>query len=540
MRNICDMNVFLRVLCGSVLTIHTAATGGRMKSLVIHISFVFVFVFLLSPWVSIASAKEENEEHKESHVKLSPQSEVCIGCHKRYTPGIVEDWLTSRHSKTRPGEALKKPALERRISAEVVDESHSKYVVGCYECHSLNPGNHKDNFEHMGFRINVVVSPNDCKTCHPVEVKQYVGSKKFNAIGNLMANPVYHTLVKTITGVKKIDKGKILSDNPSEDTLRETCLGCHGTKVEVKGMKKLNTKIGELTVPDLTNWPNQGVGRVNPDGSLGACTACHPRHGFLIEVARRPYTCSQCHEEPDVPAYDVYEESKHGNIYASMGKSWDFKNVPWRVGEDFKTPTCAACHNSLLVSPDGSIIAERTHDFGSRLWVRLFGLIYSHPQPKSGDTTIIKNKDGLPLPVTFSGELAGDFLIDKSEQGKRQKRMKDVCNGCHNTDWINGHFAKLESTIKETDKMVLAATGLVSEAWEKGIEDRKNPFDETIEQMWIRQWLFYSNSIRYSSAMSGAPDYAAFKNGWWYLSENLQHMKDWIELKNKAREAAPK
>ena len=31
--------------------------------------------------------------------------------------------------------------------------------------------------------------------------------------------------------------------------------------------------------------------------------------------------------------------------------------------------------------------------------------------------------------------------------------------------------------------------------------------------------------------MTGAPDYTAFKNGWWDLSENLQHMKDWMELK---------
>lgn len=79
--------------------------------------------------------------------------------------------------------------------------------------------------------------------------------------------------------------------------------------------------------------------------------------------------------------------------------------------------------------------------------------------------------------------------------------------------------------------MTLTATKLISDVWAKGIEDKANPFDETVEQMWIRQWLFYSNSIRYSSAMTGAPDYTSFKNGWWYLSENLQHMKDWIEFK---------
>jgi len=32
--------------------------------------------------------------------------------------------------------------------------------------------------------------------------------------------------------------------------------------------------------------------------------------------------------------------------------------------------------------------------------------------------------------------------------------------------------------------------------------------------------------------MSG-PDYAAFKNGWFDLSKNLQEMKNFIELKGK-------
>jgi hypothetical protein len=33
--------------------------------------------------------------------------------------------------------------------------------------------------------------------------------------------------------------------------------------------------------------------------------------------------------------------------------------------------------------------------------------------------------------------------------------------------------------------------------------------------------------------MTGAPDYATFKNGWWYLNENLEHIKDWLEFKKK-------
>jgi hypothetical protein len=485
-----------------------------------------VFLIMLFPSGIILSAP------------LSPQTQTCIACHNASTPGIVQDWLTSRHSKTTPAEALKKPFLEKRISTDNPPQGLMEYAVGCYECHSQNPENHKDNFGHFGLRINVIVTPDDCKTCHPLEVKQFTGSKKYHAVKNLLENPLYKTLVSTVTGVRIIDKGEIISNKPTDSTLQETCLGCHGTKVQSKGIKNVTTKSGEIAVPDLTNWPNQGVGRENPDGSLGACTSCHPRHAFSIEVARKPYTCSQCHLEPDVPAWNVYHESKHGGILLSKYHEWSFDSVPWVMGKDFQTPSCATCHNSLLVSPKGDVVVERTHDFGSRLWVRLFGLIYSHPQPKSGNTTLIKNKNDLPLPTTFLGEPASGYLIDKAAQEKRLAVMKNICKSCHSTDWVNGHFSKLENTIRETDEMTLAATKLILSAWEKGIQDNSNPFDEEIEQMWTRQWLFYSNSIRYASAMTGAPDYTAFKNGWWYLNENLQHMKDFIELKEKKKNSA--
>jgi cytochrome c553 len=493
-------------------------------------------VFLLSLQTS-ARSEVKNAGH---NAPLSPQTQTCIACHNTYTSGIVQDWQSSRHAGTLPSEALKKSLLEKRISVESLPDELGKYAVGCYECHSLNPERHKDSFSHMGFTISVVVTPDDCKTCHPTEAKQFYGSKKSHAVKNLLGNPVYNTLVSTITGVKKIEDGKILSDNPSESTLHETCLGCHGTRVESKGTKKINTKMGDIVVPDLANWPNQGVGRENPDGSLGTCTACHARHGFSIEVARKPYTCSQCHLEPDVPAWNVYHESKHGGIFFSKYHEWSLNSVPWIVGKDFKTPSCATCHNSLLVSPAGDVIIERTHDFGSRLWVRIFGLIYSHAQPKSGNTTVIKNADGLPLPTSFTGNPASEYLIDKTEQEARLNSMKNVCKNCHSTDWTNGHFSKFETTVKETDEMTLAATKLMITAWEKGIEDKSNPFDETIEQMWASQWLFYANSVRYASAMTGAPDYASFKNGWWYLNKNLHHMKDWVEFKKKTQEIITK
>lgn len=464
---------------------------------------------------------------------VSPETKECLSCHTSYTPGIVYDWLESRHAKTTPAKALEMPEPERRISTPDVEENLAGVTVGCYECHALNPEKHQDNFKHFGYQINVIVSPNDCMICHPVEVEQYSTSTKAHAVGNLAENPIYTLLVETITGLKKVEDTKVIRGESSHITKHETCYGCHGTVVEVEGMVQIETEMGEIEVPDLSDWPNQGVGRINPDGSKGACSSCHPRHAFSLKDARKLYTCAQCHLDPDVPAYNVYKESKHGNIYYARGSDWNYENVPWIVGKDFKAPTCAVCHTSLIADENGNVLAERTHDFDSRIWVRVFGLPYAHPHPKEGNTYIIENADGLPLPTTFLNQPAWDYLIDSTEMKKRQGEMEKICQACHSTKWVEGHFRKFDGTVKETDLMSLAATQLLLNAWEKQLANKENPFDEEIEIMWIKQWLFYPNSIRYASAMTGAPDYAAFKLGWWELSEKLQQMKNWIELRKK-------
>lgn len=465
---------------------------------------------------------------------ISKETQECLNCHSTYNPGLVQDWMHSLHSKITPREALQKRPLERRVSSENIPESLKDVVVGCYECHSLNATNHADNFNHFDYHINVVVSPPDCAVCHAVEAQQFAGSKKAHALDNLRKNPVFHRMVDSITSVMDFKDDKLTPAGSSDQTKNETCYGCHGSRVEVIGTRKFTNDLGEFEMPKLSNWPNQGVGRVNPDGSRGACTACHARHEFSIEVARKPFTCSQCHMGPDVPAFEVYEESKHGNIFHSKGQEWDWNHVPWRVGVDFRGPTCAVCHSSLITSPDGDVVAPRTHDFGARLWVRLFGLPYTHPQPKSGDTTLIRNKDGQQLPTTFKGEAANEFLIDAKEQARRQGVMIGVCRSCHNRDLVDGHFDKLAHTILETDRMTLSATDLMQRAWDLGLADRANPFDEPIERLWMKQWLYYANSIRLGSAMGG-PDYASFETGWFDLTTHLREMQEWIDTKAKAK-----
>ena len=175
-----------------------------MKTALFLICYLFICLQVLASAAGAEDAKELPS--------VSEETDICIECHINYSPGIVEDWLKSRHAAVTPEDAMEKPRPERRVSAQTFVDSVRSVAVGCYECHSLNPDAHEDNFEHAGIPINVIVSPNDCKTCHPVEADQYIDSKKAHAVGNLRKNPVYHTLVETITGLKEVKDGKIVYD----------------------------------------------------------------------------------------------------------------------------------------------------------------------------------------------------------------------------------------------------------------------------------------------------------------------------------------
>ena len=366
---------------------------------------------------------------------ISEDTQACLECHSTVSPGILEDWKKGRMARITPAEAMKKSPINRRVSFDSIPDSLSSVVVGCAECHTLNSKKHTDSFDHNDYQVHVVVSPADCATCHPVERKEYDQNLMAHAHGNLKRNAVYQALADSANDDPIFHKGTLSYSRATEATEAESCLFCHGTDVKKTGTVNRVTDFGDMSFPILSGWPNQGVGRINPDGSKGACTACHPRHRFDMAMARKPYTCSECHKGPDVPAYPVYSVSKHGNIFTSLGNtsSWDFEAVPWTVGKDFTAPTCAVCHVSLLISKDGESIAKRTHRMNDRIYKRLFGLIYAHPHPVSPDTTIIRNKAGLPLPTELTGESATKYLIDADEQEARKKRMQQVCLACHST-----------------------------------------------------------------------------------------------------------
>jgi len=468
---------------------------------------------------------------------ISDDTATCIDCHMSVTPGIVSDWQRSRHAAATVARARTLPPQERRVSADVVPTHLATVSVGCAECHGQLTDGHSDAFEHNGYAIHVVVTPRDCAVCHPAEVEQYAQNLMSYAYPNLAENALYMQLVESGSGLQRLHGSTLETQPPSDTTYAEGCFYCHGTRVTVTGSETRDTELGTMEFPRLNGWPSQGVGRINPDGSRGCCSSCHTRHRFSIAMARKPATCAQCHKGPDVPAYKVYGVSKHGNLYAAQHAEWDFTAVPWIPGEHFSAPTCATCHVSLLVTGDGEIAAARTHRMNDRSAWRLFGLPYAHPHPRSANTTIIRNRAGLPLPTELTGEPVSEFLIDEVEMTARSGRMQRICGTCHSTSWIEPLFARTEHTIAETNAMTLAATDILQQAWEQGLASGPaqggSPFDENIEKMWVAQWLFYANSVRFASAMVGA-DYGSFANGRWNLSENLRRMHDWLAIRTDA------
>ncbi len=248
------------------------------------------------------------------HAQTSPiskEAKACLECHASTTPGIVEQWRTS---------------------------AHAKKGVDCYSCHQADA---KDpaTFDHNGYKIAVIVTPNYCARCHAAEVKQFEKS--------------HHAAAAQFIGSLDNMLGEIVEGGPAANN---GCRQCHGSEVKYLGEGRF----------DPATWPNSGIGRVNPDGSKGTCAACHGRHSFSAALARQPENCGKCHLGPDHPQIEIYNESKHGIQYRANIAKMNLDSKSWVVGKDYSAaPTCATCHMSA--TPNQGV----THDVGDRISITL-------------------------------------------------------------------------------------------------------------------------------------------------------------------------
>ncbi|CAG0961179.1 Hydroxylamine oxidoreductase [Phycisphaerales bacterium] len=368
--------------------------------------------------------------------EISEESKACIACHREHGPGLYQQWGASKHFRAN---------------------------VGCFECHAA-PQAEPDSFEHYGQYIAILVTPKDCSRCHAREVEEFSASRHSKAariLGSL--DNVLAEVVEGNKGMKSVGFPEGVAASAVNG-----CWQCHGSEVKILPEGKI----------DPTTWPNSGIGRINPDGSEGACNACHTRHTFSAAQARHPDTCGKCHLGPDHPQKEIYEESKHGIAFFSNVNQMNLDSNKWVVGEDYwAAPTCATCHMSATRKQPVS------HDVGLRIsWNNRPELSV---RPEFADAKM--NLPGASIPWET-----------------RRLNMKDVCINCHDAQWIDNFYTQYDALIElYNDKFATPSRDLYALARPLlNGPQFANELDWTYYELWHHE----GRRARHGASMM-APDY---------------------------------
>jgi hydroxylamine dehydrogenase len=378
-----------------------------------------------------------------STLRVALPADKCVTCHQRETPSIVEQWARSTHAARR---------------------------VTCSECHETTK-TAAGAKEHFGTYVSPEITSATCQRCHPEEVKQYNRSRHglpawTALVGYDALSPGHKAMFDAIEEVRHDPKGgevpagfvgatrNALFHLQGDAVVQLTCIGCHQ------------------------------IGRPNADGSVGNCTACHLRHEYSLEQARKPETCNRCHIGPDHPQWEIYQQSSHGILYHTKGHEWNWKQRPGRLSvQDFPAPTCQICHMS------GFGRQATTHDVGDRLSWYLFAEISSR----------------------------------RPGWSENRQRMREVCAQCHSSRFIDEEYRKGDEFTEAVNRVVgeakeindaLVADGLLSDA----------PFDSLIKFTAYDLWHFYGRTAKFGAWMQG-PDYAQW-HGYYPMLRELVHLKE--------------
>jgi hypothetical protein len=344
---------------------------------------------------------------------------ACMTCHKEQSPGLYRQWY---------------------------DSQHAVHNVTCLKCHIADRGD-DDAYEHYGATIATLVTPQDCGKCHKKEAAEVAGS--------------YHATAGQILDSADAYLAHVTAGNPVAIL---GCESCHGAKVKID--RNSPNRLAR------NSWPNSGIGRINPDGSLGSCNACHPRHSFAKSQARQPEACSKCHLGPDHPQKEVYEESKHGNTYFTNQDIMNMRADTWVVGVDYSAaPTCSTCHLSATAKQ------KVTHDVGERIAWTLRPPVSKH----------------------------------KDDWQRKRANMKDVCTACHMKTFTDGHFYQFDASVRlYNEKFAEPATELMNLVRQKDLLENPASFSNKIEWTYWELWHHEGRRARHGASMMG-PDYT-----WWH------------------------
>ncbi len=334
----------------------------------------------------------------------------CAECHRRETSAIVHQFSMSKHAQQN---------------------------VTCYDCHRVQTG--QDQVDHKGFTLAKNLTALNCSQCHSTEYAQFLrsrhgapawaavtGWKDFNPEQIAYAEQYHPGSVKRPVNALAVAEGM--------GVMEKGCMACHS------------------------------VGKPNVDGSIGTCTACHARHSTSVALARQPATCGQCHMGPDHSQLEIFEESKHGVLFASQKEHFNLNASPKKLTtRDMPVPTCATCHMSGL---EGMNV---THDVTERLSWWLFS------------------------PVS---EKRPNYNLG-------QEAMKNICLKCHATTQVEIFYSEAEVVVHSTNEKVQRALDLMADLRKEGLLTPA-PFDEPIEFIAFDLWHYYGRTAKHGAFMGGA------------------------------------
>lgn len=132
-------------------------------------------------------------------------SQICLDCHKKITPNIVNDWQLSKHSQN---------------------------DIGCENCHG---NNHK---EESDFANAEIPTPETCARCHEERVEQFKKGKHSAAWAAMKAMPTAHmqpmAMMEGMKGCGGCHKIGIKSENEIKELKKNgagfglaSCDACH-------------------------------------------------------------------------------------------------------------------------------------------------------------------------------------------------------------------------------------------------------------------------------------------------------------------------
>lgn len=395
----------------------------------VFVAVVIGFSLILAAFlINRARPRVETQQPTADFVRASGK---CAECHARLQYSVVHEYEMS---------------------------THARKGVNCLDCHQ--PAAQQEKMDHHGFVIAKHLTAGNCRSCHEQEYQEFLRSRhaapSWAAVygeKGLTPEQVAFSEQYQPGGTRRPPHPFVIAEGKS--AMSSGCEQCHS------------------------------IGKPNDDGTIGTCTACHSRHTSSVELARLPTTCGQCHMGPDHSQMEIYNESKHGVMFAAQRNILNLKAPPKLLTtRDMFVPTCATCHMSGING------LKVTHDPSDRL----------------------------------SWFLAAEISTKRPNYARAQAAMKQVCEQCHTAPTIDRVYAQAEQVIAATNARVAHAKEIMAGLHAHGSLTGP-PFSHPIDFLYFDLWHYDARTSKHGAFMGGA-DFVQWHGNYPMLAKTveLEHM----------------